>query len=399
MAGPYDYIPDDIKKEAAADSEGKQKKTAKPGSAAGGKGKEPKITGEEKPQRRILFKKKRAGTVLSRDEVKAIKAGRKKLRKEMKARGIKSKQEFELTAASLGLYFDNNHSFWLWLWRHWLGALIGMLIATLLILFIFSLVQQLRGHFTVNLSDGMFKEGFTLADNKDFDNATVHLFANPAQDVPCISINQIPTNIDEIDGEHNDLYFAYTYYIRNEGENNVGYTWNLNISAETLNVADAVWAMVFEDGRMRFYAKANPVTGQKEALPAFDDDTRGYINLPIKNLAPDSDQFEIVKQDGQITYWRVIPDQFLSSTCITNGVQTDVEPMEAHKYTVVLWLEGDDMEANDSVIGGHLGVEMNFRLVGEYEEEDDEGNSGDKDGTTGRKWKKFWDSIWGGLND
>ncbi|MBR6637425.1 MAG: hypothetical protein IKK96_01055, partial [Lachnospiraceae bacterium] len=59
--------------------------------------KEPKITGEEKKQRRLLFKKKRGGVVLTRDEVKAIKAGRKKLRKELKAKGIKSKKEFELT--------------------------------------------------------------------------------------------------------------------------------------------------------------------------------------------------------------------------------------------------------------------------------------------------------------
>ena len=36
-----------------------------------------------KKQRRILFKKKRSGEVVTREQVKAIKKGRKKLRKEI----------------------------------------------------------------------------------------------------------------------------------------------------------------------------------------------------------------------------------------------------------------------------------------------------------------------------
>lgn len=347
-----------------------------------------KMTGEERPQRRLFFKKKRAGVVLSRDEVKAIKKGRKKLRKEMKAKGIKSRQDFEVTAGSLGLYFDKRRGLWFWLWSHWLGMLLGMLLAFLGILFIFSLVQQMRGHFTINLSDGMFKEGFTLSETAGFENPTVQLFANPAENVPCISIDRIPADIDEIDGEHNDVYFAYTYYIRNEGESTVGYNWTLDMNAETQNVSEAAWVILFEDGKMRILAKENKETGREEALPAFDDNSRGYLNLPIMELAPGSDQFEVVRQKGQLTYWRVIPDKFLSEKTVTEGSQSGVAPMEAHKYTVVLYLEGDDAEATDELIGGHLGVEMNFKLVTEEEP----GGGG-----LGSKWKDFWSGIWEGL--
>lgn len=400
MADPYNFVPDDIKKEAVADSEqkgGKDKKSPNnSGKKGGGKEKEPKITGAEKKQHRP-FKKKRAGVVLSKDEVKAIKAGRKKLRREMRAKGIKSKREFELTAGSLGLYFDKRSALWAWLLSHWLGALIALVAVFLLVLTLFSLVQQMRGHFTINLSEGMFKEGFVLADNVEFENATTYLFANPAQDVPCISVTQIPANIDQIDGEHNDLYFAYTYYIRNEGDSTVDYTWSLDLNAETQNVSEAVWVLLFEDGQMRMYARANKDTGEKEALPPFDDDTRGYTRVPIMELSPGSDQFEVVKQQGQITYWRIIPDKFLTDTCITKGEQKSVEPMEAHKYTVVLWLEGDDVSANDALIGGHMGVEMGFRLNTEEYKESDEGNTGDRDDSFDNKWKKFWDNVWGGL--
>lgn len=347
---------------------------------------------EERKQRR-LFEKRRAGIVLSEDEVKAIKAGRKKLRKEMKARGIKSKKEFELTASSLGLYFDKRRpAFLLWLLGHWLGALIAALLAFLLILFLFAMVQRMRGHFTINLSDGMFKDGFTLSETEDFANPSTQLFATPAEDVPCISISQIPVDVNEIDGEHNETYFAYTYYLRNEGENTVGYTWSLDMNTETQNVSEAVWAMVFEDGKMRFYAKPNQETGQQEALPAFNDNDRGYIDLPIKDLEPDSDQFEVVGQRGKITYWRVIPDNFLSDKSIATGQMDNVEPMEIHKYTVVLWLEGDDADADDSMIGGHLGVEMNYRLI---EENDDSGQKA----SLGSKIRNFWKNIWSGLDE
>ena len=59
----------------------------------------------ENEQKR-LFKKKRAGVVLTEDEVREIQAGRKKLRQDLLDLGIKSKKDFELTASSMGLYFD-----------------------------------------------------------------------------------------------------------------------------------------------------------------------------------------------------------------------------------------------------------------------------------------------------
>lgn len=343
-----------------------------------------KINAEEKKQPRFL-KKKRAGAVLSEDEVKAIKEGRKKLRKEMKARGIKSRREFELTAGTLGLYFDKNQGALLpWLLGHWLGALMGFLLALLLILFIFSTVQHMRGHYTINMSDDMFKEGFTLSDSVGFENPTTQLFANPAEEVPCVSISSIPIDVDEIDGEHNDAYFAYTWYIRNEGESTVDYTWSLDINAETQELSEAAWVIVFEDGEPRIFAKENMETGREEALPAFGDNTRGYLNLPIMELASDRDQFEVVTQQGSLTYYRVIPDKFLSDTEIATGLQEEVKPMDVHKYTVVMFLEGDDEQATDDKIGGRLGVEMNFRLS--YEDDEEEGTL-----------QKFIDKVFGAL--
>jgi hypothetical protein len=324
-----------------------------------------KITGEEKSQQR-LFKKHRGGVVLSEDEVQAIKEGRKKLRKEMREKGIRSKKEFELTASGLGLYFDKSKLFpFLW-WFHGrgLGLLLGAAIALLAALFLMSLVSQMRGHFTINISDKMFREGFVLSETADFKKATTHLFAEPAADVPCMSIRQIPKDIDQGDGQKNQDFFAYTFYLRNEGETPADYDWTLKINSESKDLSDATWVMVFEEDKMTLFAEP-AADGKAQALPALNDDSRGYPELEIFQKAADPAQYEKITQKQDRSYYRVIPKNFLTQTTVTTGTKKDMQPGDVHKFTVVIWLEGDDPDCTDALIGGHLGLNFEARLVEE----------------------------------
>lgn len=338
-----------------------------------------------------LFKKTRANQELTRGEVVAIKLGRKKLRAEMKARGIKSKKEFELTASALGLYFDKNKWFPLLLWffhGRGLWALLAALGALLAALFLFSLVTQMQGHFTINMSEDMFAEGFTLSEEISFIDPKARLFCEPAVDVPCFSISDLHDDVDDVDGQHNEAqYFAYTFYIRNEGESTVGFEWELGLNSESKNLSSAAWIMLFEDGQMTFYAEPRE-SGTQEALPYFDDDTRGYLKAPFIDHALNPDeQFEVIAQTASVTYYRVIPINFVSDTIIASGYQTEVEPLEKHKYTVVIWLEGDDPDCTDDLIGGHLGMDMRFRLVSEHDQEEE------ADNWFTTNWKLFWDNL------
>jgi len=343
-----------------------------------------------KEQRRI-FKRKRSGEVLTREQVDAIKKGRKVLRKEMKAKGLKEKSEFELTASNLGLYLDKPR--W-WLWLLWffrgrgLWALLGALALLLATMFLYSTVTQMRGHFTINMSDGLFREGFVLSETVDFANPTTHLFCTPAENVPCISISHLPENLDTIDGQHNANYFAYTFYCRNEGESTVGYEWQVNLNSESQNLSSACWVMIFEDGEMMFYARNNTESGRQEALPAFDDNSRGYIGRPLGqfNKSP-ATQYQTIKQGRNYSYERVIPISFVTDSVVAMGEQEMVEPMEVHKYTVVIWLEGDDPDCTDDLIGGHVGMDFYFQMT-----EEDE-NSGKGKGDFNAHWDAFWDNL------
>ena len=388
---PYEHIPEDVLKEAAEEKTGKEKpkeekpeKQKKNNKGSDNTEKENNIPKESRQRR--LIKKKRAGVVLTREEVKAIKEGRKKLRKEMKERGIKSKREFEMVAGSLGLYFDKTkYGLLAWLGRHWLGTLIASLIAFIIVLMLFSAVTQMRGLYTVNLSDDMFREGFTLSETYDFANPAVELFAEPAQNVPCVSIRQIPANVDDIDGVHNKEYFAYTYYLKNEGASSVDFDWELQLNSESKGLSTAVWVALFIDGELNIYAMPNTETGNEEVLPPYVETGKGYINVPLIDAAPNSPQFEVVKQLGNLKYYRVIPFKFETSDIIASGRVTSVIPNEIHKFTVVIWIEGDDVDADNSKIGGHLGTQMNFRLAGEL------------GGSEGKGFKQRWNEFWKNL--
>ncbi len=473
---------------------------------------EPKKT-KELPEKdraqRSIFKKTRGGEVLTKNEVLEIKAGRKKLRADLKKVGIKSKKEFEVTASGMGLYFDKNKKLAMFLWfmskrGGWLLLALGAL--ALGALYLFSMLTEYRGHFTISMSDDMFKAGFSISDSEDFKKPTSHLFCTPAENVPCISIIDIPENVNDVNATHTGNYFVYTFYVRNEGETKADYKWTMSINSESKDLSEAAWMMIFEGDEMTFYAKANEF-GRPESIPATDvlaqseytpeswqklmsayenaktveasaqsqdtinaaaarlksaidslvfingdqEDQINYdeliglltrasmlkkedfteetwaelqkqikeaeklvdkaktqesVNLAISKIRaaifnageeleedelnftelemqisrvfgddayivaplqekckfPD-DQYEIIKQTTAYTYYKLIPKPFVSETVAAEGLKKGVKPNQIDEYTVVIWLEGDDPDCTNDLIGGHLGLEVYLELI------------------------------------
>lgn len=318
-------------------------------------------------QQRCLIKKRRAGVVLTRTEVAEIKAGRKKLRADMKAAGVYSRKDFELTASGLGLYFDKNRYFGLFLWLFHgraLWALLGALALTLLALYAYSLVTELRGHFTINLTDEMFREGFELSDTADFAAPSSRLYGTVVEDAPCVSIANIPPDVDQIDGSHNGRnYFAHTFYVAKRGPSTVDYRFSLTINSESLSASKAIWVLLFQNGTPTVFAKANGSSGEAECLPPRDNDRYGYTAVPFLDAGLPATQYELIRETDLRSYYRIIPQSFQSDLVVTEQLVSEMEPDEVHKYTVVIWLEGDDPDCTNDLIGGHIGMQMDFELL------------------------------------
>jgi len=314
-----------------------------------------------------VFRKRRAGIRLTRAEIREIRRGRKKLKREMKKNKVYSRHEFETTASTLGLYFDKGRflALWLWLWHHGaLWALLGAALLTMAALYGASLVTQMRGHFTINLTNEMVSQGFELCETPDFKNPTSRLYGIPVEDAPCISITDIPKDIDKIDGSHNGTnYFAHTFYVAKRGEGTADYSFNVEINSESLDSSSAIWVMLFEDGVPAFYAEANKQTGEAECLPAKDNNRYGYTEVPFADAGLSDAQYEIVRQTQIRSYYRIIPNFFKDDDTVVEKIKTEVEQDEVHKYTVVLWLEGDDPDCTNELIGGHIGMHMDFELL------------------------------------
>lgn len=315
-----------------------------------------------------ILRRRRGGIRLTRAEIREIKAGRKDLRKQMRKQGIYSSREFETTASSLGLYFDKGSflAFWLWMWhRGALGALLGAAAVAMAAMYGYSLVTEMRGHFTINLSNNLVAQGFELSNTKDFANPTSRIYGTPVEDAPCISITDLPEEIDDIDGSHNGRnYFAHTFYLAKRGEGEADYGFSLSINSESLDASKAIWVMLFEDGVPVVYANPNGKTGESECLPAKGNDRFGYKAIPFADRGLPEDQYSIITERAGHTYYRLNPRTFEDEEVVTESVRENVKQDEVHKYTVVIWLEGDDPDCTNNLIGAHIGLQMDFELLG-----------------------------------
>ena len=175
-----------------------------------------------------------------------------------------------------------------------------------LILAFFSLsIVYKGGHFTVTLDPNFsLKSGIVLYENKDDIRYSNKLSAKELEFMDNISGDWLPSNIDsEKDGSHNgDNYIAYSFYVGNTSD----------------HVDEAVRIAIYENGVKTVYAKKNELTGSPEP------DTTPFH----------SNKYTVLKQ------------------------RKGLKPMESDRFTVVIYLEGDDPECVDAIIGGELKLKM-----------------------------------------
>ena len=119
-----------------------------------------------------------------------------------------------------------------------------------------------------------------------------------------------------------------TFYIENEGKQTVNYWYSVIIDDVIKNVDEAARVMIYFNGNKSVYAKVNSYTKEpeKDTLPFFNN-----------NIA-------VLEQ------------------------RKDFKPGDIDKFTVVIWLEGDDEDCTDNILGGEIKMHMEIRE--EYKDEE-----------------------------
>ena len=199
---------------------------------------------------------------------------------------------------------------------------------TVAILFITAFMQEKMGNFTINLNRlELYRKGVSISDTGDFKDATARLTANTVQDATNMSIDDLPDNIDEIDGNHNGKnYMAYTYYVRNAGKEDLGYIAQITLDSCAKGAEEAVRVAVWHNGERIVYAE-----------PSIDG----------------------TPEDGCTN--------FESDTVVCTYEEPDFLVGNVDRYTIVIWMEGDDPECVDSIIGGS--VEFSMDIKGDYDDD------------------------------
>ena len=193
----------------------------------------------------------------------------------------------------------------------------------LLAVFFVLMIVYKGGNFTVSLDPNFsLKSGLVLYESLDNKTPQNKLYAEELEFMDNISENWLPANInDEADGSHNgDNYIAYTFYVANEGTSPVNYWYQINILDVIKNVDEAIRIMIYQNGERVIYAKKNDLTNKPE------EGTEPFY----------SDDIAVLEQ------------------------RKHLKPDENDKYTIVIYLEGDDPECVDAIIGGEIKLKMDI---------------------------------------
>lgn len=204
---------------------------------------------------------------------------------------------------------------------------ISLLILLLMLIVIYIILQVVysEGRFTVTLDpNSQKKSGLTMYESLNDPTNKRQLTANSIQFMDNISIKWIPQNINnEAEGSHNGQnYIAYTFYLENQGSDSINYWYRIVVDDVIKNVDKAARIMIYRNNDVTVYAKANDQNGEAEdGTVKFRTDEDGTIILEQRS---------------------------------------DFNPGDLDKYTIVVWIEGDDPDCVDSLIGGELKMHMDI---------------------------------------
>ncbi len=206
-----------------------------------------------------------------------------------------------------------------------LGALLGIIITLLFILYIIAVLYKRTGSFTVSVDKyDMTTYGLTLSESREMTYKTSHLNAGIVEDITNITEAWLPDNVDMIDGEHNgDNHIAYTFYAQNAGEVTLSYEYALKIANITHSLDEALRVRLYIDGEPTVYAKT--ASNGSGAEPG--------------------------------------TTEFYSATEVARGRIDTFKPGDKTKYTVVIWIEGNDPDCVDWLIGGKVQLSMDMKAI------------------------------------
>ncbi len=198
------------------------------------------------------------------------------------------------------------------------------------------------GAFTITLDPNFHtKTGMAVYTDDVKREHVRRLYADELKFMDNISITMLPQNYKEFKGgSHNgDNYIGYTFYVENQGTETQRYWYSVYIDDVIKNIDEAIRIMVILNDEAKVYAKASPVGGAAEAVKSNPITGGNY-------------------QRAEKFYMDSIP---------VMASRNNFKPGDVDKITIFIWLEGDDPECVDNLLGGE--IKMHMEITEEHIEE------------------------------
>ncbi len=260
-----------------------------------------------------------------------------------------------------GLRFEWLERFYYW----WLGARsitrsifrvaaakqgICMIGSLLLTCFIMSAFYTQAGEFVVRV-DNPLENKLVISETTDFSEEMIVLNGEVIPNADNISIFDIDPKVAQIDGKHNGMdYIAYTYYVKNISEEYLNYTYSLSIRRATKGIENAVWVMLYHNGRQQIFAMEGK-DGEAESQQAM-------YEFPFQEDALVPETYSYDETSGK---YRLTTKPFATSNVVAMAQREGIAPEEIDKFTVVIWLEGEDPECVNDILGGSIEMMMKLK--------------------------------------
>lgn len=203
------------------------------------------------------------------------------------------------------------------------------IILSLLVIWLISMFVTQWGDLVINTDRNLLQKGFVMSTTEDFKKTAIQLSAPHVKDVTNITYDWLPKDLDKHEGSHNgDNYLAYTFYLKNGGTKSFDYTGTMEITGSANGMDEAVRIMIYKNGEPLIYAKPQ-YKNRKQA------------------------------ETGTIA--------FLDDTTVMNTMTKDFKPGAVDKYTIVIWVEGNDSECVNDILGGYIRSKILFEVADDKE--------------------------------
>lgn len=262
-------------------------------------------------------------------------------------------------------------------WKRRAGVALVVAVSILLILFIISWLLTTIGDLVISVDSGAAKKGITISANEDGSDAQTKLYADMAKDVTNITYDWLPATLDmEAFGSHNGKnYMAYTFQLTNNGKETVDYVSTLKAVRAAKSADDACRIMVYRNGEPTVYAKENR-TDVDGNLPAKSDDLMPFEKIfkkviPANYEAPSEEDIKKAAEEPQnkeaieVTDEELVINKWEDDAVVFSNTREGIAPGETDKYTIVMWIEGEDPECIDDIRSGYVKLEWFFSIAGE----------------------------------